>query len=339
MIKYYREIVNEYMDIHDTETRKILLAIDEEDQSQVLTNLAHKLYDNVVNQVDKINFGSIPNTKGDITKLENYTQLVECIDIMQNMLVEYKQSIESTSIIKSALENIKSRTEKWQKAFTYNLELPIVMYNTIVLSIVSSISFLISATIDYVKSPGDNEYQLSINSMAVVKTKDNLLFENLDKWNKACVKGDVDKCLDLVLENSKKNLMGSSVGVAGTVIATVAITGIILNILPILRELIFFFYHSKQSLSDYFVVQADLLQLNAENVKYNTEKSAKEKDKIRKKQLSIASKFRKISDALAIKCKKAQLSAEKDSAKIEKKYKTSDIIDSMPDSAAASSIF
>lgn len=338
MIKYYREIVNEYMDIQDRETRKILLAIDEEDQSQVLTSLAHKLYDNVVKQVDKINFGSIPNTKGDITKLENYTQLVECVDIMEKMLVEYKQSIEPTNIIKTAIENIKSRTEKWEKAFTYNLEFPIVMYNTIVLSIVSSVSFLISATIDYVKSPGDAEYQLSINAMAASKTKDNLLFENLDKWNKACLKGDVDKCLDLVLDNGKKNLMGSA-GVAGTVMVTVAITGIILNILPILRELIFFFYHSKQSLSDYFAIQADLLQMNAENVKYNTEKSAKEKEKIRKKQLTIANKFRKISDALAIKCKKAQLSAEKDSAKVEKKYKTTDIMDTMPDSAAASSIF
>ena len=65
----------------------------------------------------------------------------------------------------------------------------------------------------------------------------------------------------------------------------------------------------------------------------------KEKEKIRKKQLSIADKFRKISDALAIKCKKAQMSAEKDSANIEKKYKTKDIMDTMPDSAAASSIF
>lgn len=338
MIKYYREIVNEYMDIQDTETRKILLAIDEEDQSQLLTNLAHKLYDNVVNQVDKINFGSIPNTKGDITKLENYTQLVECVDIMENMLKEYKQSLEPTQIVKSAIENIKSRTERWQKAYTLNLEFPIVMYNTIVLSIVSSISFLIASTIDYVKSPGEQEYQLSINAMAAAKTKDNLLFEDLDKWNKACQKGDVDKCLDYVMDNGKKNLLGAST-TAGTIMAGVAVTGIILNILPIIRELIFFFYHSKQSLSDYFAIQADLLQMNAENVKYNTEKTSKEKDKIRKKQLSIAGKFRKISDALAIKCKKAQIAAEKDSNKIEKKYKTTDIMDTMPDSAAASSIF
>ena len=338
MIKYYREIVNEYMDIQDTETRKILLAIDEEDQSQLLTNLAHKLYDNVVNQVDKINFGSIPNTKGDITKLENYTQLVECVDIMENMLKEYKQSLEPTQIVKSAIENIKSRTERWQKAYTLNLEFPIVMYNTIVLSIVSSISFLIASTIDYVKSPGEQEYQLSINAMAAAKTKDNLLFEDLDKWNKACQKGDVDKCLDYVIDNGKKNLLGAST-TAGTIMAGVAVTGIILNILPIIRELIFFFYHSKQSMSDYFAIQADLLQMNAENVKYNTEKTSKEKDKIRKKQLSIADKFRKVSDALAIKCKKAQIAAEKDSSKIEKKYKTTDIMDTMPDSAAASSIF
>ena len=339
MIKYYREIVNEYMDIQDTETRKILLAIDEEDQSQVLTNLAHRLYDNVVKQVDKINYGSIPNTKGDITKLENYTQLMECIEIMEKMLIEYKQATDPVMIIKQAVDNIKSRTETWKKAYTLNIEFPIVMYNTIVLSIVSSVSFLIASTIDYVKSPGESEYQLSINAMAAAKTKDNLLFEDLDRWNKACIKGEVDKCLTFIIDGNKKNLLGVNAGVAGTVMASVAITGIILNILPIMRELIFFFFHSKQSLSDYFAIQADLLQMNAENIKYSSEKSAKEKEKIRKKQLSIADKFRKISDALAIKCKKAQMSAEKDSANIEKKYKTKDIMDTMPDSAAASSIF
>lgn len=339
MIKYYREIVNEYMDIQDTETRKILLAIDEEDQSQVLTNLAHRLYDNVVKQVDKINYGSIPNTKGDITKLENYTQLMECIEIMEKMLIEYKQATDPVMIIKQAVDNIKSRTETWKKAYTLNIEFPIVMYNTIVLSIVSSVSFLIASTIDYVKSPGESEYQLSINAMAAAKTKDNLLFEDLDRWNKACLKGEVDKCLTFIIDGNKKNLLGVNAGVAGTVMASVAITGIILNILPIMRELIFFFFHSKQSLSDYFAIQADLLQMNAENIKYSSEKSPKEKEKIRKKQLSIADKFRKISDALAIKCKKAQMSAEKDSANIEKKYKTKDIMDTMPDSAAASSIF
>ena len=339
MIKYYREIVNEYMDIQDTETRKILLAIDEEDQSQVLTNLAHRLYDNVVKQVDKINYGSIPNTKGDITKLENYTQLMECIEIMEKMLIEYKQATDPVMIIKQAVDNIKSRTETWKKAYTLNIEFPIVMYNTIVLSIVSSVSFLIASTIDYVKSPGESEYQLSINAMAAAKTKDNLLFEDLDRWNKACIKGEVDKCLTFIIDGNKKNLLGVNASVAGTVMASVAITAIILNILPIMRELIFFFFHSKQSLSDYFAIQADLLQMNAENIKYSSEKSAKEKEKIRKKQLSIADKFRKISDALAIKCKKAQMSAEKDSANIEKKYKTKDIMDTMPDSAAASSIF
>ena len=66
------------------------------------------------------------------------------------MLKEYKQSLEPTQIVKSAIENIKSRTERWQKAYTLNLEFPIVMYNTIVLSIVSSISFLIAIYINFI---------------------------------------------------------------------------------------------------------------------------------------------------------------------------------------------
>ena len=143
----YNQILKEYFDITDTKTRKIMLAINEADQNAVLSSLTTKLYGHIVDKVDDIDFGDIPKTKGDITKLENYTQLMECIEIMEKMLIEYKQATDPVMIIKQAVDNIKSRTETWKKAYTLNIEFPIVMYNTIVLSIVSSVSFLIASTI------------------------------------------------------------------------------------------------------------------------------------------------------------------------------------------------
>ena len=257
--------IYEYFDIQDTETRKTLLSINEEDKSQMARSLGNKLYDNIIDKVDKIDYGSIPNSKGDITKIENYTQLVECLSTMEAILIQYKQSTMSTDIIKTAIENIKSRTSTWERAYALNIELPIVMYNTIVLSIVSSLSFLISSTIDFIKSPGEDAFEVSINSVGAVKTKDNLLFKNLAKFNNSCASGEMDKCLDYVMKSNTKQLLGSST--AGTIIGGALIIVLITNIIPILRELVFFLYNTRQNVSDYFAIQADLLQMNAENIR------------------------------------------------------------------------
>ena len=96
------EAIYEYFDMIDTDTRKAILSINEEDKSQLAKSLGHRLYDNIIDKVDKIDYGSIPNSKGDITKIENYTQLIDCLNTMEGILVQYKQSTMSTDIIKDA---------------------------------------------------------------------------------------------------------------------------------------------------------------------------------------------------------------------------------------------
>lgn len=333
----FNKIVSEHLDIMDEETRHIILAISEADQNQVLTSLASKLYDNIVKKVDNIDFGSIPNSKGDITKIENYTQLMQCVELMESIMQEYKQDISPIAIVKNSIDNIKSRTDIWEKAYTLNIELPIVLYNTIVLAIVSSISFLISSTIEFVATPGETSFEIAVNSVSLKKTKSSLLFKNLERFNRSCSNGELDKAIEAIMDGNKNNLLGGTA--VSYTIAGLALTTIVVNIIPMLRELIFFFYNSRQSLSDYFAVQADLLQMNADNITYNSTKPASEKKKLQKKQMKIVDKFRKISAILAINCKKAEKAADKEAKTVSKKYKYNEISDELPDSVAQSSIF
>ena len=64
--------MNEHFDIYDNRTRNILLAVNEADQDGVMKSLADKLYSHIVEKVDDIDFGTIPLSKGDITKIDNY---------------------------------------------------------------------------------------------------------------------------------------------------------------------------------------------------------------------------------------------------------------------------
>lgn len=328
----YDKIIKEHFDIDHTETRKILLNLNEADQNAVLNALTSKLYDNIVNKVDDIDYGHIPQTKGDITKLENYEQLAGCIGLMEDLLKEFKQDTTSVKIVKDALENVIERKELFEKGFRYNMELPMVTYCTITLSIVSSISFLISACVEFIKTPTQEDFDVIIDKVALGKTKQNLLFRNLDKFNKACDKGQIDDCLNYVIKTGIKNLTGIEVGV---VAGSLALTGLILNIIPILRELIFFFYYSRTKMADYLEIQADLLAINAYNVQNSQTMNKKERDAIAKKQLKIVDIFKKISNKLAVEVKQSENKATKEVTSDNKQYKTSDLMDSVPDSAAS----
>lgn len=329
----YDIILNEYFDIDHRETRKVMLNINEADQNQVLSALTSKLYDHIVDRVDDIDFGDIPNTKGDITKLDSYQKLVDCVSVMRQLLEEYKQDVKPIGIIEDAIENVVQRKELFEKAFRYQVELPMITYSTIVLSIISSTSFLVSTCIEFIKIPSQDEFSVILDKVALTKSKSNLLFSNLDKFNTACDKGQIDNCLEVIIKNNMKNLTGVEVGF---VVGGVAMAGLLLNIIPILRELIFFFYYSRTRVSDYFDIQADLLQMNAYNLQNNETMKKSERDKIVKKQLKIVELFRKLSNKIAINTKECEVKATKDIVQANKeKVRTTDLMDSIPDSASS----
>lgn len=325
--------INEYFDIMDTKTRKVLLAVNEEDQNQILTSLTSKLYDNIVNKVDDIDFGDIPKTKGDITSLPNYDKITDCIDTLRNILIQYKQPEDPIDTIDFALENLKLRKEMFMKAYRFDIELPMIVYNTIALSIISAISLMIATSIEFIKTPSQEGFDIILDKVSLNKTKDSLLFVNLKKFNDACKKGDIDNAMETVIRNKMKNFSGIEIGVAA---GAIAIVGILFNIIPIIRELIFFFYYSRTRVSEYFDVQADLLQMNAHNIDATKIKSADERKKIITKQLKIAEMFRKISNKLAVSAKTCEVQATKEIvSKNKEKLHVDDVTDSVPDSASS----
>lgn len=331
--KDYDRIITEHFDITHDETRKVLLNINEADQNQVLTALTSRLYEHIVDKVDDVDFGTIPNSKGDITMVDNYDRLLDCLDVMESMLIEYKQDLKPVKTIKEAIDNVKERKELFQKGFRYQVELPMITYSTIVLSIISSTSFLVSTCIEFIKVPSQEEFAVILDKVALVKTKSNLLFNNLERFNRACDKKQIDNCLEVVIKNNMKNLTGVEVGF---VVGGVAMAGLILNIIPILRELIFFFYYSRTRISDYFDIQADLLQMNAYAVQNNDTMKKNDRERIAKKQMKIVELFRKISNKVAIDTKESEVKATKEIVKSSnEKVKTSDIMDSVPDSASS----
>lgn len=334
----YTRAMNEFFDFADTETRKILLAVNEADQNKVLVSLTSKLYDNVVDKVDDIDFGEIEMTKGDIEKLPNFKTLHECLNNMARLLIEFKQDTKPVDTIAECVSNLYESKSMWTKAYAVNAELPMVTYNTMVLAVIEATSYMVSMCVEFIKSPSQDTMQILIDKSALTKSKGHMLFKNIELFNSAFNKGQVEKAMmHIIDENAKKKNFVGIYGGIGVGAAVVGIAGLLFCIIPVIRELIFLFYYTRVRVSDFFEVQADLLQVNAYNVENNRLDLTKEERKnISTKQMKTAEKFRKISRSIAVETSNAESKATKEIKNEDnKKYKASDIMDELPDSASS----
>lgn len=333
----YNEFVKEYFDITDRETRKVLVTINEADQNQVMGSLATKLYDAIVKKVTDIDFGQIPQSRGDITKIPNYLDMIECLTTIRDMMVASKQSTQTPDIVFVSIENMKKYQKIWEKGYVLDNEMTIIFYNTIALSIVSAISLLTSATVEFVKNPQSDVIDLELARVANHKTKDNLLFKNLDKFNKACKKGDIEKIFNEVLR-AQRQIKEETVikeNIAAILFTGAMVLGLLSTVIPILHQLTNALYCLRQNVAEYLAGEADVIRLNAEKVQYNRAKTPEQKKKIIARQHKIADHFKKWSNKLMIKANKADVEANK---KIKEensnKSKIGDVVDEMPDSAS-----
>ena len=85
------KVINEYMDIHDPHTNRILVNLDEAEQNTLLLSLTDRLYKMIVGKIDDVEFGDIPNSKGDITSISKYNQIKECIEILKGIFEQYRE--------------------------------------------------------------------------------------------------------------------------------------------------------------------------------------------------------------------------------------------------------
>ena len=196
ILNEYNDLLREHFDCSDRQTTKFIKYINESDQqSQLLAALAGALYDKIINKCEKIDFGSIPRSRGDITKIDGYNNTVECINILRKLVVEYKEDPSIIDIELTAIENMKSLRPLFMKAFANNSSFAMGFYNIVVASIQHSVSFLISVIVQFVKDPDTKNMVKALDKAAYKDAESNLLIENLAQVNKSFANGQLEKIL------------------------------------------------------------------------------------------------------------------------------------------------
>ena len=330
----FNEFIYENFDLEDQTTRMVLFAMNEAEQDRVMLSMTSRLYDSIIDKVDDIDFGEIPSTRGDITKLSNYNKLKECMSLMKDMLKHFKEADKPVDILVEAISNIESRTNLWKRCYNLDIEFGMIIYNTIVLAIIESTSYILSMCVDFLKSPTSDSFEIVVDRGKLNKSKNHMLFESLEKFNSSCRKGQLDKAVEGCVKANVKNFSG---GVGLTIISVLAI---IIAIIPIIKELVFLFYYTRVKASDYFEAQSNLLEINAYNLESGDRiRTGEDAKKIAEKQMAVAARFRKISNAIAVDAKTAESKAS--TALVndrKKKAVVDDVVDVAPD-AMTSALF
>lgn len=355
-------VMKEYMNFSDKNTVRMIAEATSNNQTQILTALTSRLYDLIVDKADQIDYSTISKSRGDITKIQNYDQLVECIDLIRKIVIEYKQSTISVDVLNDAMANLRNNTSSFKKAFSINAPIPCMMYNNVALALVNSVSFMIATCIEYIKSPETNSFELALDKVAYNQTMNHLLFVSLAEFNAACKSNEFNNVMKLCLEkriikeaqaeedvpeddspflspDQIQNDVGDDEGkvvihdtelnegffegLLGGVARSLVF--IIRVIVPFLRNIVYYFYSTRQNITDYFTVQAQMLEMNAYQLQYNNSIDEDRKKKAIEKQLKIAGKFRNIANKFAIDNSMATKNAEKLQQEEQQKYDAEEI--------------
>ena len=324
MTKEFKQIVSEYMDITDYKTNTRLYNLDEAEQNTVLLSLTNKLYQMIVAKIDDVEKGDIPKSRGDITRLPKYNQLKECAKTLTSIFEQYKEDTAPIKVIENAIDNLEDNSDVFVQSYMAKVDFGIMIYESVTLAVIGSLSYMIACCIEYVKDPKNDGLTIVMDKTGVAKVKEHLLYENLVKFNEACRTNDIENALRPLIKNRTQNLfgVGGLVLVKGLLIAV----PVIIALIPLVKDLVYYFFAARQRVSVYFDIQADLLEMNANELKDNPNitTDADRKSVIRK-QLQVARTFRQIADKLAVEAKTAENKADKEIKKDNKKYRIDDV--------------
>ena len=349
----YMQIVSEAYDLSDPYIKKKVIFCNEAKRQENIENIVGRLYTHIKNDVTGIDFGTIPRSKGIITKIDNYNGLVDCINSIHDLVKSYNQPTKSVDELTTAINNIKNRERVFTKAFTLNIEFPIMLYNMTVTAIVSATSLLMSSSVEFIKN-GHDSFTTSLDKVGYVKSKDHLMIEYVSQFNRNCANGTIDKLVNSCIKNNITNtnestivdaqnvnsvnedniffddkgkpkiattvvaavmgggakyiapaLMSSPIGIFITAVIGAGITAVLF--LFLFRKVAFFVLKTRMDISDWFEIQANYLQINAENLKYRDDpKGDDHKKKVYDAQMKWVDRFKKIANKLSLTDSKAR---------------------------------
>lgn len=278
------------MEASSPQERAYMAKMSKEDVHQLNGAAVQRLYQTTLDR-KTCDFGDIPDSKGDISKVKYMKSTRECLQVLDELFLMNHLPKDDLTIINAAISNMESKKLAFEYGFKASQEFVIILYNTVIMAIIDATSMVIASYLDYIVGPSDTGYT---QNRKFDKQRGSVVMQSLEQFNTACVNGNIDSVLRYVNQETKENF-------TGTILVGAAVVVALSSVVPISRQLIYWFYRGTNSLSEYMGTQATFLEMHRLAVENSKAHTPKEKQKIIKKQERIILQLRRAADKLAIK--------------------------------------
>ena len=355
-------LVLESLFVSDFQSRKKFESLSEAQKINLNRESVNVMLKNAAQKAAGLDYGDIPNTKGDFTKIKNYKNFVGSLEGL-NKLKRTNTELEELDIINQAHKNLLLNTENFKNGYKYDSDGIKMFYENICVALIMSTSYVISTYLQYVKNI-DGSYTIYLE-----KTKSSsvglstYMLKLLKKFNEMQQNGKLDVFFRKMLskrelKNIEMEYLGNkdkidpsddelkseswiasitsvvsaiTSGVSTPVVVAAgsiaAIVAIVLIIVPLIRFGIYQFYNCKIRLKGYLDTQAAFLELNKSKLNPSTDKETI------KKQEKVIQKLRSMSEKITV----DQVSSSK-KTDLEIKKENQDFRDELNDSYATNDI-
>lgn len=278
------------MEASTPEDRAYMRSMSKNDIHQINGSLVQQLYTSTLER-NQCDFGDIPASKGDITKVKYFKSTKECIEVLIKLLRMNNISEPGVYEIETAINNMILLTPDFTYGFKGNVEYLKLLYNTSVMAIIDSTSMLVATYMDYIVGPDQERYT---PGGRFDKGRGMVSLESLRSFNTMVKNGTIKSAVEYAMKESKSNFAGTIVVAAGTIAALLAIV-------PLTRQLIFFYHSKRIALAEFMDLQAQFLEMHQLAVQNSKVHDAAKKKEILKKQTEVIKKMRRMRDKLMIK--------------------------------------
>lgn len=255
-----------------------LMTLLTESKGAVNSSMLDTLYGQI-NSVRHVDFGEIDKSKGNRDRLSFSKEV--------NSALGYLQEGTDLVTVKTAWSNIDRLGKAFEDAYRVGADLAILTYETMVMAVLDGISTLIAqAAATVVKS------KASVSRVSI---------EVLGRFNAAVKKGTVAKMIKDITNASLAKTGAKSATkeeFGALAIGAIAVTAML--IVPLVRELIFYFYYARMRVNQYVEQLQYYIKLNEVEVKNNKSFDKAKKDSIIEKQNDWIKRLDKVSDVIRV---------------------------------------
>lgn len=269
-------------------------SLQENDKKNLSVDLINSVVDSIKEKSNNIKMEEIEKTKGDISRIKNFEDIKDSVRFLTKLYNIENNAPDIIPNLNQALINLDKYKKEFQEAYRQDNFLLKTYYESVVFSLIFSITYLVTNAIKYKQDKAGNLI-MSFEDDLEKGTDTNYTFNSVRKFNKYIEDGKFEKFTNKSLDNEN---FFAAVG------AGLSIIILTFFFVWTIRQIIYFIYFTRAKVSDYLNSIANYVELNKESI--SSDDDAKEK------QAKLASKLRDVADKIDVQKRKGNAEAKKE---------------------------